>query len=155
MQTNLIYKAMAAFWVILLFLPSIALSATALEWVSYETGLKLGKEKGKKLLVVFFTDQCTYCYKMGNETFRDPAVMDYVKKNFIPVSVDADQRQDVVKRFGVRGYPTTCFTESSGKEIAGLPGFFGPQDMLWILRYVSSDSYQSMSLKAFIQKDGD
>ena len=42
------------------------------------------------------------------------------------VKVDGDKNKSAVKKYGVTGYPTTLFLDSSGKKLAKIVGYRGP-----------------------------
>lgn len=127
-------------------------SENGIHWVSYEDGIARGAQEGKKLLVIFNTDWCTYCHKMAKETFVDSAVVAYVNRNFIPVSVNADQRKEIAAEYGVSSFPFTWFVSNDGQRIASRPGFVSADEMIKILRYIGSDSYLTISFKTFINE---
>ncbi len=56
---------------------------------------------------------------MDNTSYSDPAVIDSVNKNFIPVRVDTDKRPDVNRRYNMGGWPTTAFLDNEGRIITG------------------------------------
>ena len=72
---------------------------------------------------------------MDNTSYSDPVVIDIVKKNFIPVRVDTDQRPDVNRRYNMGGWPTTAFLDSEGKIITG-GTYIPPEQLREVLRSV-------------------
>lgn len=123
-----------------------------IQWLSYDEGRQRGEAENKKLFLVFNADWCRYCLQMEKETFRHPAVIAYVNRNFIPISVNSDREQDVAAEFNVRGLPSTWFLSEDGKRIGNRPGFIAAEEMLKILKFIGSDSYQTMSFKAFVEQ---
>ncbi len=123
-----------------------------IQWLSYEEGRMQGEAQHKKVFLVFLADWCQYCHKMNKETFQDPTVIAYVNQNFIPISVDLDKEQDIGNKYQVRGLPTTFFLSEKGQRIANRPGFISSDDMLNLLKYYDTDSYQSMSYTDFLKK---
>jgi thioredoxin-related protein len=90
---------------------------------------------------------------MEKETFRNPTVVAYVNRNFIPVSVNSDKQQDIAAKYNVRGLPSTWFISEKGDKIGSRPGYIAADEMLNILKYIGSDSYRSMTYKSFLEKD--
>jgi uncharacterized protein YyaL (SSP411 family) len=72
---------------------------------------------------------------MDNTSYSDPAVIDLVNKNFVPVRVDTDRRPDVNRRYNMGGWPTTAFLDSEGKIITG-GTYIPPQQLREVLRSV-------------------
>lgn len=137
-----------------LFIANLGIASSAgISWLSFEQGISLVENEQKKLLVNFYADWCTYCKEMDEKTFKDPAVISFINKNFIPIRVDSEKDQKTAKLFRVRGLPDTWFM-SETKEIIGHRAGYIPADiMIQVLKYIHSDSYQSMSLKNFIDNN--
>lgn len=84
--------------------------------------------KGKKpLLVMFTSDSCVYCKKMLKETYRHPSIQKLLVGNTESVLAHANQYRDLVKKLGVRGYPTTMLVSPEGKVLDFVPGFVEPK----------------------------
>lgn len=123
-----------------------------IQWFSYAEGRQRGMEENKKVFLVFNADWCRYCLQMEKETFRNPTVIAYVNRNFIPISVNSDREQDIAAKYSVRGLPSTWFISEKGDNIGNRPGYIAADEMLRILKYIGSDSYLSMSFQAFVEK---
>ena len=50
------------------------------------------------------------------------------------------------------GLPSTWFISEDGNRIGNRPGYIASDEMLKILKYIGTDSYLSMSFKAFMEK---
>lgn len=105
--------------------------------------LEWGKESfdkartlGKPILLDITGSWCHWCHVMDDTSYSDPAVIDFVKKNFIAVRVDTDQRPDVNRRYNMGGWPTTAFLDSEGKIITG-GTYIPPEQLREVLRSVS------------------
>lgn len=123
-----------------------------IQWMSYSEGRQLGEAQNKKIFLVFNADWCRYCLQMEKETFQNPTVIAYVNRNFVPISVNSDRQQNIAAKYNVRGLPSTWFLSEYGDRIGSRPGYISADEMLKILKYIGSDSYQSMSFKAFVKK---
>lgn len=127
-------------------------SGGGIQWSSYTEGRQRGEAENKKVFLVFNADWCRYCLQMEKETFQDPTVIAYVNRNFIPISVNSDKEQKIAAKYNVRGLPSTWFISENGDRIGNRPGYIASDEMLKILKYIGTDSYLSMSFKAFMEK---
>ena len=123
-----------------------------IQWFTYAEGRQRGEAENKKVFLVFNADWCRYCLQMEKETFQNPTVIAYVNRNFVPISVNSDREQDIAAKYSVRGLPSTWFISEKGDRIGNRPGYIAVDEMLKILKYIGSDSYLTMSFKAFVEK---
>lgn len=137
----------------LVFFQTVHATEGGINWYSYEEGMVAGKESNKKVFLIFHADWCRYCKTMEKEAFQDPAIIAYVNRNFIPVSVNSDKEQDIAIKYNVRGLPSTWFISEKGERIGNRPGYISPKEMIDILKYVGTDSYQNMTFKAFMESN--
>ena len=75
---------------------------------------------------------------MDETTYVDPAVVEILNAEFIPVRVETDQRPDVAARYKHGGWPTTSVLLSSG-EILFQANALPPDALLEVLR--TSDAF--------------
>jgi thioredoxin-related protein len=132
--------------------PMAAQNTDGIEWMSYEEGRKRGETENKKVFLVFNADWCRYCLQMEKETFRNPSVVAYVNRNFVPISVNSDKERTIAAKYNVMGLPSTWFLSEKGERIGNRPGYLSPKELLPILKYIDSDSFRTMSFKAFMEK---
>ena len=123
-----------------------------IQWLSYEEGRLQGETENKKVFLVFNADWCRYCLKMEKETFQNPTVIAYINRNFVPVSVNSDKEQAIAEKYNVRGLPSTWFIAENGDRIGNRPGYIPADEMLRILKYIGSDSYQKMNFESFVEQ---
>ncbi|MBK7335110.1 MAG: DUF255 domain-containing protein [Saprospirales bacterium] len=64
-----------------------------LKWHTWEEAVAANKKEPRKILVDVYTDWCGWCKRMDATTFQDQTVMDYLKKNFYAVKLDAEQKR--------------------------------------------------------------
>jgi len=71
----------------------------------YEKALTLSKAQNKPILIDFTGWACVNCRKMEENVWTDPSVADYIKNNFILVSLYVDDKEmlPVEKRFKYKG----------------------------------------------------
>jgi len=140
-------------FVIFLVLTAITLpSANArnqIQWRSYEDGKSLAQSESKKIFLNFRADWCTYCLNMEKKTFTDADIVAFLNSNFINIKVDVDREKSVARKYNIQPLPDTWFLTETGVVIGNRPGYLSPQDLLPLLRYIHTESYQKMSFKQF------
>ncbi len=142
-------SALAVFFII--FSAFSHASTAGISWLSYEKGISLAEKEQKKLLIHFYTDWCASCKEMDEKTFKDPAVVAYINKNFIPVRVNPEKQRKIAQTFKVRGLPDTWFMSETKDAIGHQAGFISAEDMMHLLKWINSGSYKSMSLKNYMK----
>jgi thioredoxin-related protein len=140
-----------------------------LEWLNMdELGLKL-KENPKPVLIDLYTNWCSWCKEMDNETYRNPEVVSYINDHFYPVKLDAESK-DVVQwkartfKFnpgynlnefalyvtsGDPGFPTTVIIPDQKSEPQAVPGFLNPNELEPVLKYFGEGAYKTESYSEF------
>ncbi|MGA2192513.1 MAG: thioredoxin fold domain-containing protein [Nitrospirota bacterium] len=139
-----------------------AAGAGSITWMGFTEGMQKAKETGKPAMVDFYTTWCKYCQLLDKTTYKDPAVIDLVNKNFISIKVNAEGNASVVDKgkkmtekelatqYKVSGFPTIWFLSSNGEPIAPLPGYMPPDDFKPVLTYVSSGAYKKMQFQEYM-----
>lgn len=85
---------------------------------------QLSEESGKPMLVLATADYCAPCQKLKRSTLTDPAVIEWIKENTIPVYLEDGANGDEIGSLGVRSYPTTMLIQD-GQILASLQGAVG------------------------------
>ncbi|MDO5655092.1 MAG: DUF255 domain-containing protein [Flavobacteriaceae bacterium] len=137
-----------------LLLCGISLHAQeGIQWVNIEEAEKIqSKNPEKPLFIDVYTDWCGWCKKMDTSTFKDEEVVSFLNEYFIPVKLDAEQKENI--RFkneifefipsGNRGvhqlaavllqgslsYPSYVVLNSNGQITRIMKGFMPPNDLL-------------------------
>lgn len=66
---------------------------------------------------------CYWCQVYESEDFLfNTQVVDLINENFIPIYVDADQRQDLTRQFLEGGWPSTTIMAPNGERLFGYSG---------------------------------
>lgn len=105
-------------------------------WHSYEDGMARSKFEKKKVFLHFFADWCTYCVEMERKTFKDPAVVIALNRDFIPIRVDADREKATTALYRVKGLPDSWFIAETGEVIGHRPGYIPADQLIGILKMV-------------------
>ena len=120
-----------------------------INWQTYEQGVSMAKNQGKKIFLYFHADWCKYCVKMGITTFKDSQVIDLLNKQFISIQVDSEKQEEIAYRYGIRGLPNSWFLKKDATRINSLPGYVDGPVFALILKYIGTDSFQKMSFQEF------
>lgn len=141
---------------ILFFLPFFSVSAMAeqspeIQWQSYDTGIQMIKEQNKKGFLHFYTDWCTYCKVMNNQTFVDSQVIDYLNENFVSMRINADQQKSIARKYSVSRFPNTWFISEDASALTSQPGFIPPEMLLNMLKFLHTDSFKTMKFSEFMK----
>jgi thioredoxin-related protein len=130
-----------------------ALAAGGIHWYDYEEGTALMQREGKKGYLNFYAEWCKYCKLMDEQTFSNQAVVAYLNRNFVAMKVNSDKDAKRAADFGVQGLPSNWFLRASGERISNRPGFIPPTEMLNILKFIYTNSYERMSYEAFLNQN--
>lgn len=146
-----------------------------LTWYTWEEAVRANDRKPKKILVDVYTDWCGWCKKMDQETFTDPAVIDYLNKHFYVVKLDAEQKGSIEfqgneytyradqGRRGVHelavallngrmSYPSIVYLNEKFERITVAPGYKTPASIMPELRFVGESHYSTKNFDQFMQE---
>lgn len=100
------------------------------DWLTdFAAATKLAAEKDLPILVDFSgSDWCGWCIKLDNEVFSKDEFAKYAKDNLVLFMADfprrtklapelSKQNQELMQRYGVRGFPTVLVLDAAGKQI--------------------------------------
>ena len=100
-----------------------------------ETAFETAKEKQLPVLLLLTgSDWCPYCVKLKRNALDKSEFKAFAKDNLILVYADfpdqtklpeklAAQNNELAKKFGVRGFPTTIVLSPDGKELGRIVGY--------------------------------
>jgi len=88
------------------------------------------QKDGKPVLLELFMHGCGHCARLHNETHVDDRVVTAINAGFIPIKLDGMAHMDIVKKYDVKGAPTTIILSADGQEKGRFTGFFPPDDYL-------------------------
>ena len=77
----------------------------------------------KPLVVMFTSDGCAYCTKMLQETYADPQVKKMLVGHTESVLAHANRYRPLVKKLGIRGYPSTLVVAPDGRVLDFMEGY--------------------------------
>ena len=73
--------------------------------------------------------------------------------NFVSIAVNTDHEQALAQKWRVKGLPLIWFLEGDGKKISSVPGYVAPDDLLLMVKYIGTRSYEkNISFSEFVRK---
>jgi len=110
-----------------------------------EQAVQASSVQGKPAMLDFYADWCTYCVKMEDYTFSDPAVQAALSRvTLLQADVTANDAQDLalLNHFNLFAPPAILFFDRHGKELgdARLVGFLDTGDFLQHLQVTFGES---------------
>jgi thioredoxin-related protein len=135
-------------WILVLALLASpgAFSQEVPEWF-VESFLDIGEDAaeaakdGKRLMLYFMQDGCPYCKQLVTVNFKEPRIVEKVRRNFMPVAINiwgdrevtgADGRKMPEKRYAaalkVQFTPTLVFFDEKGAVAHRINGYLPPEE---------------------------
>ena len=141
---------------IILFVVAMAaiINPAALLAEDYASAMKRAKAEDKAILLYFSSQYCPYCVAMERDVLADKEIATTMKQSLVSVRIDVEIRSDLAKKYGVRGYPTTCLLEPSGKPLIKIPGYVEKKEFRVILDYAKGKHYKKIGLRDYMKKAG-
>ncbi len=140
---------------LLLLIPVITESQTNeadenINWLTFDEAVKKSENNPQKIFMYIYTDWCSYCKRMESQTFSNPAIIDILNDEFLPVKLNAEQTEPITYRGqvyenenpggrgsahsfaiavlqGKMGYPSHVFFDEELNLITALPGYYTPE----------------------------
>ena len=107
-------------------------NSEAFSSVTYSQAQDQAKKDGKILIVDFMATWCPPCKKMERETWVNPDVNDWIKKNAVAVQIDVDKDEKTSQDLGIEAMPTVIIFKD-GKEVGREVGYQSPEELLkWL-----------------------
>ncbi|MCD0465459.1 thioredoxin family protein [Flavobacterium sp. ENC] len=94
------------------------------EDTAYKTGLETARTANKPLFVMLYADWCPHCNLMKKEVFSDPAVMDFLKKNYVCLwkNIEKEEGKMLKDKFNTKSLPTFLFLDANETLLYALKG---------------------------------
>ena len=97
---------------------------------SIEKGWQTATQRQQPMPVMFTPDNCRFCKKMLAETYGHPAIEQLLATRTQTVLAHADDYEALVKKLGIRGYPSSVLVSPNGDVLDFMEGFVTPQDFV-------------------------
>ena len=81
----------------------------------------------KKLIIIFGADWCPYCKDLKKDVKNIKEFSEY-----IVCFIDTDKNKDLIKKFRVRGLPTSIIIDSKENELSRKTGYKKPDYEEWL-----------------------
>ncbi|WP_456392140.1 DUF255 domain-containing protein [Persephonella sp.] len=108
-----------------------SVSASEIHWLTFEKGMELARKENRPVLLDIYAQWCHWCNVMENTTYRDKRVMQIIKKHYIPVRVDSEERPEINRMYNQGGLPSTVILTPEGKVVWG--GIYVPPDKMVVI----------------------
>ena len=128
------------------------INGTGIGWKNYTPGMAMAGKTDKPIFLYFHASWCTYCTKLKQTTFKDKRILAYLEENFVSIQVDTEENQALSNEWKVKGLPTLWFLESDGEKINSIPGYLEADQLLMVLKYIHTKSYNTMSFQDFMKQ---
>ena len=137
-----------------------------LKWQSFSSGLQSAAASHRKILIDVYTNWCGWCKRMDKDVYADENIRKYLTDNFevVKLNAESDNTHDVngstlsekqiASSWGITGYPTTVFLDSTGGSITSIPGYINAQTFRNVLEFIHEDVYKTTSWDDFLRKKG-
>jgi len=99
-------------------------------------------------------------------TFSDVKTVPFINSNFIPVKVKTSLNEtyhtpsgdlttgELVRRFQIRGVPSTFFLNKDGQPVFNVPGYVPADIYENVLRYISEEHFKNQSFDDYQESLG-
>jgi len=121
-------------------LPEGGSSSNGINWrTDALEAIEEARQKGKPVMIDFWIENCPACDEMDREVFLNGEVI-RESRRFVAVKVDSTRPRrpalDLNARYGILGFPTVVFLDSSGKVSLKVVGFSKTKDFLKAMKGV-------------------
>ena len=107
--------------------PNSPLAKSVFQYRDLEVAWRVAQQKRIPMLVFVSMNRCAHCDRMERETYAHPQISRGIYRRFVTVKLKREQAPKVVKKLGVRAYPTTLVISTGGDLMARMEGFVEPK----------------------------
>jgi len=146
-----------------------------INWISIEEVQELVKNEPRKIIIMVYTDWCTYCQNMEATTFKDPEIIKYINSHFYAVKLNAETKEPIIfkgrtytnpqpdkekskHRLALSfaaidktiGFPTFVFFDDNlNRLMSPIRGYKSKEKLEMYLQYIIQDIYKSKSFEEY------
>ncbi len=99
---------------------------------SYDEAIKLAAKLDKPILIDFQTEWCGSCRVMEQLVFTAKPVVAQ-SSDYVFLKLDGDKQKELVKKYGVKAYPTTILLSANEEVLQKHTGYLGVRPFLKFL----------------------
>lgn len=115
---------------------------TALSWhTNINDAFTQATNTNRLVFVDVYTDDCSWCKKLENETFPNPDFIE-VAQLYVLLKVNANKEYDFCTKYKVRAYPTMLFLKSDQSELSRIKGFLTAEELVPTMKKILEDNGQ-------------
>ncbi len=124
---------------------------------------KITKQNSKSHTLLFFhMKYCPYCEAMIDESLKNKDLKEIITNNFNYIDVNISTSGDIkyndfkgskhnfAKSLNINFYPTIIFLNNKDTIVYRVKGYRDIEKFTNIIKYISSNSYQTMSLEDYL-----
>lgn len=99
-------------------------ATAAIRWrADYAAAQDEARLKNRPLLLEFRREECFWCQKLDETTFRTPELAGLIDQDFIPVKIDASRDSSITRALNIQRFPTLILATPSGEVLEILEGY--------------------------------
>lgn len=87
----------------------------------YQAALTTAQNEDKKILLMLSKKECPACWWMKNVAFKDEALAERIKDNFVTVIIDVE-KQEIPMNLDYIGTPTFYFLDKKQDQLSRIDG---------------------------------
>jgi thioredoxin-related protein len=133
-------------------------------WLPFGDAVNYARESNKLIFAYVYTDWCSVCKRMNNNTLSDPNIQSYLSNYFVCTKVNAESstehecngqrytEQQLSQILGADGYPTFVILASRGGGALGrFSGYRDADDFREILTYYGDRHFLDMPMDKWLK----
>jgi hypothetical protein len=89
----------------------------------YNAARQEARERGQPLLLDFGAQNCVWCRKLDETTFRDPALIALLNGSVVPLKIDGSREPALIETLRIKAYHTLILAGPDGKIVETVEGY--------------------------------
>jgi thioredoxin-related protein len=102
--------------------------AGAFQHATVEEAWQAAVVNKRPLLVMFTSDNCTFCRKMLAETYSHQGIQQMLRGRTETVMAHSNDYAALIQKLGIRGYPSTLLISPQGEVLDFMEGYVAPKE---------------------------
>jgi thioredoxin-related protein len=108
--------------------PTASAPATLFSHRTVEAAWKKAERQRRPLVILFTSDHCPHCERMLAKTYADPGVHGLLVDHAETVLAHSREYAELIRKLGVRGFPTTLIVAADGHIADAVEGYIEPPE---------------------------